>query len=315
MNAQTTAIQRHEGGAQQPPTSIAQRQQTAPAPYVGQPLSIQETMRLAGELAKSGIVKTSRPETALAIILRGREAGFQPMESFEFIDVIEGRPQISPRGHLSIIYRSGLLEELDIKPSEPGKPIACTVTMKRKGGPRVTKTFTLEMAQKAGLVKEKSAWKSYPEQMCQWRAIGFASDFCFPDLTGGGGTRLDGINLDREGNIDAGGAQYAGSEAPPTSSPSNAPNDAVDAEFTAASADSEAVDDEPEADLTLLDLQNALATADYSTVKALAKEVDAAGLRLVMAKATEQYKAKAYTPEQTEELGAIIHARKAELGI
>lgn len=131
-------------------------------------------------LVKSGLVPVKSPEAAIAITLKGREVGFGPMESFELINVIQGRPTITPKGQLVQVYRSGLLESISIK--DDGN--TCTVTMVRKGGARHTASFSMDDARRAGLLNNDN-WRKYPKQMRQWRAIGYCCDVLFPDLTGG----------------------------------------------------------------------------------------------------------------------------------
>jgi hypothetical protein len=48
-----------------------------------------------------------------------------------------------------------------------------------------TSRFTLEDATRAGLMKLNSGWQKYPENMCMYRAIGFAADVVAPDVTAG----------------------------------------------------------------------------------------------------------------------------------
>jgi hypothetical protein len=133
-------------------------------------------------LVRSGILPEAikTPETAVAIMLKARELGIGPMEAFEGIHVIKGRPTVSPQLQLTLIYRSGLLQDMKVQPG-PGR---CTVTMVRRGGMSIVKTFSVDDAKRAGLAG-KDVWKSYPEQMCQWRAVGYCADILFPDVTGG----------------------------------------------------------------------------------------------------------------------------------
>jgi hypothetical protein len=43
----------------------------------------------------------------------------------------------------------------------------------------------MDDANRAGLVKANSGWTKYPENMCLWRAVGFAADVAAPDIIGG----------------------------------------------------------------------------------------------------------------------------------
>jgi hypothetical protein len=135
---------------------------------------------------------------ASVIMCKGFELGLSLTASFEFIAVIQDKPTLIPRGALALIYQSGELETIRIE----DKTDACTVYMKRRGGIEYTTTFTMEMAQKAGLVKPGGAWESYGPNMLRWRAIGFCADVVFPDVLGGL-KRADefGADVDASGDV------------------------------------------------------------------------------------------------------------------
>lgn len=144
-----------------------------------------------GELAyKSGIYKAPKPEAAAMIMLKGYELGFPMTASAEFIQVIEGTVGLTPRGALAIMHnhpeviRSVTFEDLE----RDGKYFGCKCTIVRiKNGQDAvyTKSFTMDDARQAQLVKPNSGWEKYPAQMCQWRAMGFAADIACPDLLAG----------------------------------------------------------------------------------------------------------------------------------
>lgn len=136
---------------------------------------------IAPAMHQSRLFGVTSAEQAMAIMLKGYELGLSLTASFEFIQQIQGRPALSPRGALALILQCPELENLKIE----DKTGACSVTMKRKGGFEYTSTFTLKDAETAGLVKEDSGWKKYPANMLRWRAIGFCADVVFPDVIGG----------------------------------------------------------------------------------------------------------------------------------
>lgn len=144
---------------------------------------------------------------AASIMLKGYELGLGFTASFEFIQVIQGKPGLSPRGALAILQASPEIVKLDIRRVEhDGKFVGYECTMERKNGFAYTGRFTMVDAQKAGLIKPNSVWISYPENMCMWRAIGFAADVVAPDITAGmtGVMKMPeqlGVALDQEGNV------------------------------------------------------------------------------------------------------------------
>lgn len=154
-------------------------------------------------------------EQAMMVMLKGKELGLSLTASFEFVTVIEGKPALIPRGALALILNSPMLDGLEIKDevAQDGKPTACTVTMKRKNGFTYTARFSMEDAQRAGLVKTGSGWEKYPANMMRARAIGFCADIVFPDVLGGL-KRADelGADLTADGNIIEGSWKQVGSQ-------------------------------------------------------------------------------------------------------
>lgn len=136
---------------------------------------------VAPAMFKSRLFGVASIEQAQAIMTKGFELGLGLAASFEFINIIQGKPALSPRGALALIHCSGELEGMKVE----DKPGACTVMMRRKNGFEYTLTFTIEEARAAGLVKSGGAWESWQPNMLRWRAIGFVADVVFPDLLGG----------------------------------------------------------------------------------------------------------------------------------
>lgn len=136
---------------------------------------------------RSRLFGVATEEQAVAIMAKGYELGLGFTTSFEFITVIEGKPTLIPRGALALAYQSGLLEEFKVREiaDSKGQPYACEVSGRRKGGALYTCKFTLDDANRAGLIKDKSGWTKYPANMLKWRAIGYWMDVVMPDITGG----------------------------------------------------------------------------------------------------------------------------------
>lgn len=150
----------------------------------------------------------SSPATAAMIMLKGQELGLSLTASFEFIQMIEGQPPaVSPRGALALIHKSPECAGLRVTrlTDDKGAFVGYEVWMKRRTGFEHTERWTLEDAKRAGLVKAKGAWETYPENMCKWRAIGFCADVVFPDVLGGLKTADQyGAAVDPAGDVVAG---------------------------------------------------------------------------------------------------------------
>ncbi len=145
---------------------------------------------------------------AIATYLKGYEVGFNMTAAPEFIQVIQGKPAISPRGHLALLHASGIfsgngLLEVEDKRDEDGNPTSCRVKM-RRGDSNVEYecVFTMEDAKRAGIIKDGSGWEKYPANMCRWRATGYCADIVASDI-GGGMKRADeyGADITQEGDI------------------------------------------------------------------------------------------------------------------
>lgn len=143
-------------------------------------------------LVKTGFLPQSikTPEQAMAIILTGRELGIGAMAALNTINVIQGKPTISPQLMLALINRTGELEEFSV--ADDGQ--ACTVTMKRRGRKPHAETFSMKDAalmkttegygenKKTISLSEKYNWRQMPAIMRKWRAVAACARIVFPDV-------------------------------------------------------------------------------------------------------------------------------------
>lgn len=173
---------------------------------------------MAPVMHNSRLFGVASQDQAAAIMLKGYELGLPITASFEFIQVIEGKPTLSPRGALALINSKGVLDEYKlIRLTEPktGVFYGYECIMKR-GKTSFTARFTLDDAARAQLTEGSPTsngkrgygnWEKYPENMCMWRAIGFAADVVCPDITGGMTTFLKAaeqfpsVEVDDAGNF------------------------------------------------------------------------------------------------------------------
>jgi hypothetical protein len=159
----------------------------------------------------------SSPQQAMVIMLKGYELGLGLAASFEFIQVVEGKPALSPRGALAMIMQSPLCAGVKIEDiaDDQGNPVACRVWMKRTNGMEYSVTWTMEDARRAGLVKSRGAWETYPGNLLRWRAVGYCADVVFPDVIGGL-KRADelGADITSDGDVIEGSWRTAPEPAP-----------------------------------------------------------------------------------------------------
>lgn len=142
------------------------------------PSHFEMVVKQADVLVKSGFLPASikTPQQAIAIIMAGYELGIQPWQALTTINVIQGKPSISPQLMLALIQRSGQVEDIAID----GDENMCTVSMKRKGQSVHTETFTMEDAVRMQLAG-KDNWKKQPGTMLKWRAVAACARVVFPD--------------------------------------------------------------------------------------------------------------------------------------
>lgn len=141
---------------------------------------------------------------AAMIMAKGAELGLPLTASFDLIHIIDGKPGLSPRGALAILHQSPEIARVEVNrlTDDKGKYIGHECTVERRSGFTYTARFTLDDANRAGLVKPGSGWAKYPENMCLWRAVGFAADVAAPDIIGGMKTADQyGAELDTRGDV------------------------------------------------------------------------------------------------------------------
>lgn len=142
-----------------------------------------EVMRQQAEvLVKSGFlpVAINTPEKAIAIMQKGKELGIPPMEAMSSINVIQGKPSVSPQLMLALARRTGELEDLKMEANAQG----ATVTVTRKGQSPYTTSFGVKEATDLGLMG-KDNYKKQAGTMFQWRAMAANLRITFPDAISG----------------------------------------------------------------------------------------------------------------------------------
>lgn len=129
------------------------------------------------------------PADILVAIQYGHDLGLKPMQSLQNIMIVNNRPSVYGDALLAICMSApGFIDCIETYDEETK---TATCTMKRKGRRDVTKKFSKEMAEVAGLWNKRgqtgapSAWVTNPERMLQHRARGFAAKDMFPDMLKG----------------------------------------------------------------------------------------------------------------------------------
>ena len=117
----------------------------------------------------------------MMIMLAAREYGIGPAQALNGgLHIIEGKVELSARMMSSLIRKRGH----KIEPIEESNE-KCTIKGTRADNGEVqTVTYTIAMAEKGGLIKEKGAWKKTPEDMLYARALSRLARRLFSDVIG-----------------------------------------------------------------------------------------------------------------------------------
>jgi len=117
----------------------------------------------------------------MMIMLAAREFGIGPAQALNGgVNLIDGKVELSARMMSGLIRKS----KHSIKIVECNERV-CTLHGKRKdNGDELQTTFTIEEAQQAGLIKDKSAWKKTPSDMLFARAMSRLARQLFADVIG-----------------------------------------------------------------------------------------------------------------------------------
>lgn len=130
-------------------------------------------------MLKSGFlpptVKTA--EQCMAIAMTGKELGIGFMESIRSINVIQGKPTISPQLMLALANRTKEIEDIEITVDNNG----ATVMVKRKGRKAHTEKFGVAEATALQLIG-KDNYKKQATTMYKWRAVAANLRITFPDV-------------------------------------------------------------------------------------------------------------------------------------
>lgn len=166
--------------------------------------NVDDLTRLARVFHASGLFnRNGNPDAQLAQcavqLMAGMEAGFTPFASITGVYVVNGRPGFSAqllaqaiKRHPDYDYR--VLEKTDK---------TCRVRFLCRGEELGVEIFTMEMAERAGLVKG-GPWKQYPEAMLFARCLTAGMRTHCPDALGGH-TAYTPEELGAQGQIDEDG--------------------------------------------------------------------------------------------------------------
>lgn len=158
----------------------------APAEWERQldPRSMRDAQRLAVDMHQSRMFSGyGSPQAVLSAVMVGRELGLPAMASLRGIHSIEGKHSLSAGLMVALVLKSGLAEYFE--PISFSEKEATFETLRKGARNPVRLTHTIEMAQQAGLVKDKSGWQKNPTDMLCARAQARLARMIYPDLLAG----------------------------------------------------------------------------------------------------------------------------------
>ena len=147
--------------------------------------SVDDLARLARVFAASGLFgRAGNQETQIAEcairLMAGMEAGFSPFASATGVHIINGKPAFSSNLLAQAVRRHPVYDYRVLEKSAS----CCRIRFLASGEVLGEETFTIEMAERAGLLKNPT-WRSYPEAMLFSRALTAGMRTHCPDALGG----------------------------------------------------------------------------------------------------------------------------------
>jgi hypothetical protein len=141
--------------------------------------SIESLERMAAAFAKSQLFGVKSPEQAFVLMLVAQSEGQHPATIAQDYDIIQGRPARKTHSVLARFQQAGGTVEWHALTEK-----IADATFSHRSGGSCRMTWTIDMAQKAGLTN-KDNWKHYPRAMLRARCIAEGVRSVFPGAIGG----------------------------------------------------------------------------------------------------------------------------------
>jgi hypothetical protein len=148
------------------------------------PRNFEQALTFSDYLAESDLVPKDfkgKPGNCLIAMQWGAELGLKPLQAIQNIAVINGRPALWGDAVIALVRSSPVCEYIVEK--DDGHTATCTV--KRRGEPEQSETFSVDDAKTAGLFGKAGPWQQHPKRMRKLRARAFALRDVFADVLRG----------------------------------------------------------------------------------------------------------------------------------
>ena len=153
-----------------------------------EPQSTADAWQLAETMAAIGYCGVTSSAEALGRIMTGRGLGLSAMQSMRGVYTVHGRPGIDAALMHALCLQSPLCERFAFVPEESDETKA-TFIAKRRGDEPVKHTFTIEDAERMGVLERDDAkktadsnWTKVRKAMLRARAKSELARIVFPDL-------------------------------------------------------------------------------------------------------------------------------------
>ncbi len=156
------------GGNRLNPLAKREEQSLQARPYESPDTQIAKLLHTSGLFPGAGSIAG-----VFTIIQFGKEVGLSPVVALNNINIIKGKIAMSGQSMLALATKHGVNAEFTVETDKE-----CTVIFEREGHSSYVSIFTIEDAEKAGLLGlddnkevQKEAWRKYTKTMLKWRAV------------------------------------------------------------------------------------------------------------------------------------------------
>lgn len=125
-----------------------------------------------------------KKDDIFAILVMGAELGIKPMQALNSINVIQGKPTVSPQLMIAMIYGKIPGAIIKIEVDEQKKEVRCITARSKQDhidGISYTAVWNNEKAERMGLTV-KDNYKKQLQTMLRWRAVAESCRVTFPDI-------------------------------------------------------------------------------------------------------------------------------------
>ena len=138
-------------------------------------VSFTEMDQMAGAIAASGLIGMKDKNSVLALMAVAQAEGLHPATAARDFHIIQGRPALKADAMLARFQNAG--GKVDWKDYTDEK---VTGVFSHPNGGSLAVTWTIEQAQRIGLVKPGSGWQKFPRAMLRSRCISEGIRSVFP---------------------------------------------------------------------------------------------------------------------------------------